>query len=113
MKKNFNGTAYMIHRDDILVFLKNEKEKLTSFGLKEIGLFGSFSRNEATEWSDIDVAIRLENDFLARNDAWAYFDLLERIKNDISHRFHRKSDVFDLDSRSDIRDRVDKETIYV
>lgn len=103
----------MIHKDDILAFLKNEKEKLSPSGLKDIGLFGSFSRNEATEWSDIDVAIRLERDFLARNDAWAYFDLLERIKTDIMHRFHRKSDVFDLDSRSDIRDHVDGETIYV
>lgn len=103
----------MIHKDEILTFLKSEKQKLASFGLKEIGLFGSFSRNEATELSDIDVAIRLDNDFLARNDAWAYFDLLERIKTDIMQKFHRKSDVYDLDSSSDIRDRVDGETIYV
>ena len=37
--------------------LKDEREKLAFFGVKNIGLFGSFVRGSQTSLSDIDILV--------------------------------------------------------
>ena len=37
--------------------LKDEREKLASFGVKNMGLFGSFVRGSQTSLSDIDILV--------------------------------------------------------
>ncbi|MGE4295458.1 MAG: nucleotidyltransferase family protein [Campylobacterales bacterium] len=49
-------------KDEILNFLKANKEALRSrYGVEKLGLFGSFSRNEANENSDIDILFEVGN----------------------------------------------------
>jgi predicted nucleotidyltransferase len=49
-----------MNREDILSFLQTHKEEITRrYGVARIGLFGSFARGEASEESDIDIAIEL------------------------------------------------------
>jgi hypothetical protein len=49
-----------MNRDDILLFLRMHKEEITQlYGVTRLGLFGSFARGEASEASDIDIAIEL------------------------------------------------------
>jgi uncharacterized protein len=38
--------------------LRDEQKKLASFGVKEIGLFGSFVRGDQTSLSDIDILVK-------------------------------------------------------
>lgn len=48
----------MLSASEILLFLRKNKQLLKDqYHCKEIGLFGSFSRNEQTENSDIDILI--------------------------------------------------------
>jgi predicted nucleotidyltransferase len=50
----------MISREQIIAALQLDKELMSEkFGVDEIGLFGSYARNEQTEDSDIDVLIKL------------------------------------------------------
>ena len=52
----------MLSRKEILDFLKKNQEFLKKeFHLKEIGLFGSFVRNEQNEKSDIDILVDFED----------------------------------------------------
>jgi uncharacterized protein len=44
-------------KEDILEFLRAKEEALSSFGVRTIGLFGSFARDEATPESDIDFLV--------------------------------------------------------
>jgi len=44
----------------ILQTLASNKQQLTSFGVKEIGLFGSFARNEQKGNSDIDLLVDMQ-----------------------------------------------------
>lgn len=44
----------------ILQVLASNKQQLNSFGVKEIGLFGSFARSEQSENSDIDLLVDLQ-----------------------------------------------------
>ncbi len=49
----------MLSKDKILSVLKNNKPALQNLGVEEIGLFGSYAKNEAKEKSDIDIFTKL------------------------------------------------------
>lgn len=42
--------------------ITNHKLQLADFGVRQIGLFGSYVRNEATENSDIDLLVDIRKD---------------------------------------------------
>ena len=53
-------------KEEILAYLKSKQQFLyDNFGIKFIGLFGSFSRDEAKDSSDIDILYHLEENKLA------------------------------------------------
>lgn len=53
----------MALKEDILQFLTEHKaEFFTKYRLIKIGLFGSYSRNTATDTSDIDILVEFEPD---------------------------------------------------
>ena len=47
-------------KDAILNVLAENKQALKRFGVKEIGLFGSYARDEAHATSDIDLLVDIE-----------------------------------------------------
>ena len=49
-----------LDNNNILQVLASNKQQLTSFGVKEIGLFGSFARNEQGDESDIDLLVDIQ-----------------------------------------------------
>jgi hypothetical protein len=98
---------------DILIFLTNIKPQLQKDGIEQVGLFGSYARNNATLTSDIDIAIKLDKNYLDKNDVWNYFNEINKIKEMVYNKFQMKSDVFDLDSCSSLKDKIEKEVLYV
>ncbi|MFN3762483.1 MAG: nucleotidyltransferase family protein [Anaerolineae bacterium] len=47
--------------DDILEILRHHKDELSEkYGVREIGIFGSYVRGEQTEASDIDILVEFE-----------------------------------------------------
>lgn len=50
----------MINKVEILQMLKMQEKKLKQLGVKKYGLFGSFSYDNATEESDIDILVEFE-----------------------------------------------------
>ena len=48
-------------KQEVMDILKDNLDKFASFGVTEIGLFGSFVREEQTEDSDIDLLVNLQN----------------------------------------------------
>ena len=53
-------TVNMLTASEILKKLKENREKIRKFGVKRIGLFGSYIRNEQKKESDIDVLVEFE-----------------------------------------------------
>ncbi len=102
-----------VDKSNIISFLREIKEELVNDGISTVGLFGSFARDEANVYSDIDIAIKKERNYLKKRTAYDYFDEVSKIKNLIRKKFHRNSDVFDLDSNSNMRDEIMKDLIYV
>lgn len=63
----------------ILQLIEANREKIKGFGVHRLGLFGSAARGEATEGSDLDFLVELENETFD-----AYMDLkffLEKLFN--------------------------------
>ena len=101
-------------KNDILEKLTQEKSYIqNTFEVDKIGLFGSYARNNATLTSDIDIAIKLDKNYLDKNDVWNYFNEINKIKEMVYNKFQMKSDVFDLDSCSSLKDKIEKEVLYV
>jgi predicted nucleotidyltransferase len=92
-------------RDEILSLLTDRLESIRGFGVRELGIFGSFARNEQRATSDVDVLVELD-----RNTFDAYMDLLFFLED----LFGRKVDLVVKDTiKPMIRNRVLRETIYV
>jgi predicted nucleotidyltransferase len=94
-------------RSELLEKLSNVKDELRQrFGIEEIALFGSYSRNEADEESDIDIAVISMKE---KN----YFTLIDAMKY-LEEKLQRKVDMGFFDSmRPFIKRRIKDDMIHV
>lgn len=69
----------MTTREHILKTLKSNKLELTKFGIRSVGLFGSYIRNEQSSESDIDLLIDFEPEKENFDNFMAVCDLFEKI----------------------------------
>jgi len=102
-----------IDKNSILEHLSFLKEELSSKGIVQLGLFGSFAKDSQTIYSDIDIAIKKDKIVLEKNGIYFYFELLNSIKTSMQKKFHRNVDIFDLDSTSELKNSIEKELLYV
>ncbi len=59
-------------KSEVMNILANNLDEFSAFGVRKVGLFGSFVRNEQHDQSDIDILVDLTN-----HDYWNYCDLLD------------------------------------
>ncbi len=52
--------AAVTHREDVVERLRSAGERIRGLGVRRLGLFGSFARDEATEGSDVDLLVEFE-----------------------------------------------------
>jgi uncharacterized protein len=91
------------HILDYLSMHKSEfKEK---YGVEEIGLFGSYARDEAKEDSDIDVFVTMQ----------AKFDNVMGLKFDLEESLHKKVDLITKHKymKPFLLQMITKDVIYV
>lgn len=93
---------------EVLDYLRSHKEELKKeFGVVKIGLFGSYSRNEQNENSDIDIAIEIEK---AKKSLSNFF----AIKRTLEKHFGKKVDLgIESSLKPIVKEFVQKEIIYV
>ncbi|MBU3015653.1 nucleotidyltransferase domain-containing protein [Poseidonibacter lekithochrous] len=73
-----------INKANILNYLKEHySEFKENYSVEQIGLFGSYARDEATESSDIDIFVKMKP---------SLFDMVA-IKNQIEHDLNKKVDI--------------------
>ena len=100
-------------KQEIIIFLTDIKEQLLDAGISSIALFGSYARDEAGVYSDIDIAIKKEKNYLQTRSAYEYFEIVAYIKQLLLEKFHKNSDIFDLDSHSSMKSNIMQDLIYV
>ena len=101
-------------QEDILLFLKSMKPDLVNNGIDTIGLFGSIAKNKNTKNSDIDIVYKTTDKFINKYKGWRAFTYLnENIRNKVKTKFNLEVDMFDLNSSSSIKEKIQKEALYV
>lgn len=95
----------MINKQFILTFLKDNKQQLKNkYQVNKIGLFGSFSRDEETENSDVDILV----------DMPSSFDNYFNLKYFLEENFHRDVDLGkEKQLRLLIKKQILQDIIYV
>ena len=102
-----------VTQEKILAFLRELKPELEASGIERLALFGSYATQNQNVYSDIDIAIQKKKDFLEHYSAYEYFNIVANIKTKVLHKLHKSTDVFDLDSLSGFKNKIEKELIYV
>ena len=94
-------------KDKIISFLKAHKHEIQKkFGVKKIGLFGSYVRGSEREDSDIDIAVEMVDQNIFRN----FFNLELYLKTNL----HENVDLgIESTLKPVVKKRVIKEIIYV
>ena len=69
----------MTTKENILATLKTNKAELSKFGVTNVGLFGSYLRNEQTFKSDIDLLIDFEPGKENFDNYMAVYDIFESL----------------------------------
>ena len=64
---------------DIMALLESQSEVLKAYGVKEIGIFGSYARNEADAKSDVDVYVEFNDAQRTFKNFNAIYEVLESV----------------------------------
>lgn len=92
---------------EIVVYLKEHKNYFAKkYQISKLALFGSYSRDENRDDSDVDIAIETK-----LTDYFLLFDFKEELEN----QFHTKVDVVRIRDKMNeaLRKRILKDGIYV
>jgi len=84
----------MIKKEEIINYLKSVKDKYEREGLYIKALFGSYSRNEASENSDIDILVEATPKF-ASTYGFSAIKRLKEIESELSSKFGVPVDLAD------------------
>ncbi len=94
-------------KEDIISLVRQSKAELSSLGVKSIGLFGSFVREESSSQSDIDILVEFDRGKKTYDNFIDICFLLEEL-------LRRKVELVTVDSLSPyIKPYVLKEIEYV
>jgi len=98
-----------MQREEIINYLATHKgEYYNRYHISAIGLFGSYSRNEQTENSDIDIIYQL-----AENHKLSYFQLFD-IEQELQGYFKKKVELINYKYMNPIiKYKAEKDIIYV
>jgi predicted nucleotidyltransferase len=95
--------------NEILQYLQSKQAYFRdNFGIEFVGIFGSFSRGEATEKSDIDILYKIKKD--TKLSMFSYL----KINTLLEEFFHRKVDlVRDETLKPTVKEYIEKDLMYV
>jgi predicted nucleotidyltransferase len=100
-------------KNSILEYLQQLKKEFAQEGIASFALFGSFAKGTNGVYSDIDIAIIKDRNFLQTHSSYDYFETIATIKKKIRKKFHRNIDIIDLNSSTPFKQSIEKELIYV
>ena len=90
----------------IEILKKNENSIKKKYGVKKIGVFGSFARGEGKEGSDVDILVDLKN-------GCKTFDNYMELKFFLEDLFSRNIDLVTMEAlRPQLKDNILQEVVY-
>jgi predicted nucleotidyltransferase len=95
--------------DDILSYLGQKQQFFRdNFGIRFIGVFGSYARDENTENSDVDILYEIEKD-----KKFSMFKYL-KVTSMLEKYFNKKTDLIRNETiKPELKTYIDKDIVYV
>lgn len=95
-----------IDKEEILSKLKELKPMYEKEGIIIVGLFGSYAKNRQTQYSDIDIAYKLDYDKFSQKykDGFSKLLRIDDIKNELYEIFKIKVDFVSDNNKSILKD---------
>jgi len=104
----------MLTKQTILDKLKELQPLFAKEDVNILGLFGSYSRDEADENSDIDILIETSPIFIEKNIGWDAFVKLDTLRDILQKTFRKKIDLIDKQGLQDHQNNyILNKVIYV
>jgi uncharacterized protein len=72
---------FMTTQDHIISTIEKHKTGLAPFGVRKVGLFGSYARNEQTQNSDIDILVDLDPEKETFDNFMSICDYIDQLFN--------------------------------
>ncbi len=72
----------MTGKDYILSTLRSKEKEISRYGIRSMGVFGSYARGEQSESSDIDILIDFEPELENFDNFMAVYDIIEDLFKD-------------------------------
>ncbi len=69
----------MTTKESILSVLRSRKSELSKFGVRNVGLFGSYRREDQNAISDIDLLLDFEPEAESFDNFMAVYDIMEQL----------------------------------
>ncbi len=92
--------------------LKKFKKIYLSEGFELVGLFGSYAKGYQDDFSDIDIAYKIDHDTFFKDNAFKKLLRIEEIKKELEQNLHKKVDLISLNSsNSQLNESINKELI--
>lgn len=96
-----------MEKQEVLTTLKKNKNKLKKFGVKKIGLFGSYSKETQSKGSDIDFVVEFE-------EGQKSFDNFMDLKFFLEDLFNKEIDLVTRESiKQEFKDSIMESLEYV
>ncbi len=95
-------------KDKLEILKKNQGGVLADFGVKKIGIFGSFAKGKQTKKSDIDILVEFD-----KSKSIGFFKFI-RLEDKLSKKLRRKVDLVTKKALKPVmKQQVLKDVIYV
>ena len=89
----------LMNKNYIKTLLLNNKQILKKYGVKRIGIFGSYVRNELNKDSDIDIVVEFEKGKATMKNFVGLTEFLENL-------FNRKVDILTPEGINNISNKI-------
>ncbi|MBE8585624.1 nucleotidyltransferase domain-containing protein [Campylobacter concisus] len=106
----------MTTKSEILNFLSSQKERLFLLGVTKLGLFGSYAKDRADVFSDIDIVIETDAKKMVKSlgNPFLVVTFLDDFRKSVSDKFGVLVDICDTTSMpAQTKEELVKGAIYV
>ena len=90
----------MKSQQEIIQVLQQFNQKHQSEGFRIVGIFGSYARNTADTFSDVDLTYKIDHERFYKDNAFAKLAAIETFKQELEKKFKTKVDLIPANTKN-------------
>jgi predicted nucleotidyltransferase len=87
-------------KEEIINILHNTNTKYKGSGFELVSLFGSYARDTADMFSDVDLTYKINHNIFFKDDAFAKLAKIDEIKKELEKKLRKKVDLIPSNTKN-------------